>query len=48
MTRFAQPFLYRFGMFCAYTRSKYQVSVYRTIGPLVLPDDLFAPSGISH
>ena len=22
-------------MFCAYTRPKYQVSVYRTIGPLV-------------
>ena len=23
-------------MLCAYTRSRYQVSVYRTIGPLVL------------
>ena len=23
-------------MFCAYTRPRYQVSVYRTIGPLVL------------
>ena len=23
-------------MFCAYTRSRYQVSVYSTIGPLVL------------
>ena len=25
----------RFCMFCAYTRPRYQVSVYRTIGPLV-------------
>ena len=23
-------------MFCAYTRPRYQVSVYRTIGPLVV------------
>ena len=23
-------------MFCAYTRPRYQVSVYRTIGPLVI------------
>ena len=23
-------------MFCAYTRSRYQVSIYRTIGPLVV------------
>ena len=35
-SRFAQPFLSRFCMFCAYTRPRYQVSVYRTIGPLVL------------
>ena len=28
--------LSRFCMFCAYTRPRYQVSVYRTIGPLVL------------
>ena len=33
---FAQPFLFRICMFCAYTRPRYQVSVYRTIGPLVL------------
>ena len=32
----AKPFLYRFCMFCTYTRPRYQVSVYRTIGPLVL------------
>ena len=25
----------RFHIFCAYTRPRYQVSVYRTIGPLV-------------
>ena len=25
-------------MLCAYTRSRHQVSVYRTIGPLVLKD----------
>ena len=25
----------RFCMFCAYTRPRYQVSVYRTIGPVV-------------
>ena len=25
-----------FCMFCAYTRTRYQVGVYRTIGPLVL------------
>ena len=45
-------------MFCAYTRPKYQVSVYRTIGPLVLSPHLnervdrytrFWPlSGIQH
>ena len=27
--------LSRFYMFCAYTRLRYQVRVYRTIGPLV-------------
>ena len=32
---FAQPFSSRFCMFCAYSRPKYQVSVYRTIVPLV-------------
>ena len=26
----------RFCMFCAYTRPRYQMSVYKTIGPLVL------------
>ena len=31
----AQPFLSRFCMFCAYTRPRYQVSIYKTIGPLV-------------
>ena len=36
MSRFDQPFLSRFCMFCAYARPRYQVSVYRTIGPLVL------------
>ena len=25
-----------FCMFCAYTRPRYQMSIYRTIGPLVL------------
>ena len=34
-SRFAQPFLSRYCMFCAYTRPRYQVSVYRTIGPLI-------------
>ena len=28
-------FVFRFCLFCAFTRPKYQVSVYRTIGPLV-------------
>ena len=28
-------FASRFCLFCAFTRPKYQVSVYRTIGPLV-------------
>ena len=28
-------FFSRFCIFCAYTRPRYQVSVYRTIGPLV-------------
>ena len=35
-SKFAQPFLSRMCMFGAYTRPRYQVSVYRTIGPLVL------------
>ena len=35
-SKFAPPFLSRFCMFCAYTRPRYQVSIYRTIGPLVL------------
>ena len=30
-----KSFLSRFCMFCAYTRPRYQVSVYRIIGPLV-------------
>ena len=34
MSRFVQPFLFRICMVCAYTRPRYQVSVYRTIGPL--------------
>ena len=29
-------FFSRFCLFCAFTRPRYQVSVYRTIGPLVL------------
>ena len=29
-------------MFCAYTWPRYQVSVYRTIGPLVLPPFLMS------
>ena len=29
-------FVSRFCKFCAFTRPRYQVSVYRTIGPLVL------------
>ena len=50
MSRFAQSFLSRFCMFCAYTRPRYQVSVYRTIGPLVSGvmhcnmDNLFVPA----
>ena len=36
MSRFAQPFLFRIFMLCAYTRPRYQVSIYRTIGPLVM------------
>ena len=35
MPRFAQPFLFRICMFCAFSRPRYQVTVYRTIGPLV-------------
>ena len=31
---FAQSFLIRFCMFYAYSRPRYQVNVYRTIGPL--------------
>ena len=29
-------FVSRFCLICAYTRPRYQVSVYRTIGPLVM------------
>ena len=32
-------------MLCAYTRPKYQVSVYRTIGPLVYAFTLTVASG---
>ena len=32
-------------MFCAYTRPRYQVSVYRSIGPLVI--DCY-PAGVSN
>ena len=39
MSKFAQPFLFRICMLCAYTRPRCQVSVYRTNGPLV--EDLF-------
>ena len=38
-SRFAQPFLARFAIFCAYTNPRYQV--YRTIGRLVLKLDSF-------
>ena len=31
-----QPFVIRICMFCAFTRLRYQVSVYRYIGPLVI------------
>ena len=34
-SRFAQPFLTRFCMFCAYTRPRYQVNVYSTVGSMV-------------
>ena len=34
-SRFAQSFLIRFCMIYAYTRPRYQMSVNRTIGPLV-------------
>ena len=34
-SRFAQSFLTRFCMIYANTRPRYQVSVYRSIGPLV-------------
>ena len=44
MSRFAQPFLFRICMFCAYTTPIYQVSVYRTIGTLVLHRFLFRKS----
>ena len=30
-----KPLVTRFCMFCAYDRHRYQVSIYRTIGPLV-------------
>ena len=30
-----RPFVTRFCMFCAFTRPRCQISVYRTIGPLV-------------
>ena len=33
-------------MFCAYTRPRYQVSVYRTIGPLVFNLIFFIFAGI--
>ena len=33
-------------MFCAYTRPRYQVSIYRTIGPLVF--NIFVITVISH
>ena len=49
-SRFAQPFLFKICMFCASTRPRYQVSVYRTIGPLVfIYGDMytFAQSGQS-
>ena len=36
MSRFGQPFVTRFCTFCNYTSPIYQVSVYRTIDPLVL------------
>ena len=32
-------------MYCAYTRPRYQVSVYRTIGPLVTCSKLFPDIG---
>ena len=32
----------RFSMFCADTRPRYQVSVYRTIGPLVISPEPMA------
>ena len=37
-------------MFCAYTRPGFQVSVYRTIGPLVLlnPQNLSLVSSYTH
>ena len=34
-SKFAQPLLSRFCIFCAYARPRYQVNVYRTIGSLV-------------
>ena len=36
MSRFAQSFLIRFCMFCAYTRPRYKVNFYRPIGSLVV------------
>ena len=35
-------------MFCALTRTRYQVSVYRTIGPLVSPVTFGAEPKITH
>ena len=34
--KITQQFVTRLCIFCAYTRQRYQVSVYRTISPLVL------------
>ena len=34
--KIAQPFVNMFYMFCAFIRPRYQVSVNRTIGPLVV------------
>ena len=39
--RFAQPFLFKMCMLCAYMSPRYQVSVYRTIVPLVFSFHLF-------
>ena len=45
-SRLAPPFLFRICMLYAYTRPRYQVSIYRTIGPLVYNVNMSTIAGI--